>query len=169
VASVSAASRRSARGRYLVAGAQQRLAEIVKRLLGAAGHQDLIVLKMQVVITAEFFAHRVLEAVVAVHRGVVGEPLVDGLVGGAFDAVRGREIRFAGAQAGHRVAAAVIGLDGRRFGVDLQRQRRLYAFDSVSVGHPCLLTEMPFKGYADQGSVKREGREKGVKGPEAGN
>jgi len=97
---------------YFVPGVQQRLGHVVEALLAAAGDQDLVGLVFQFVFPAEFVDNGLLEHGGAVHCGVLGLAVADGLDGGFFDVLRGVEVGLSGAQADD-VAAGGAQLGGQ--------------------------------------------------------
>ncbi len=113
---------------HFVAAVQQRLGQIVKALLAAAGHQNLLGLVAQAVVALELGDDGFLQAGRAVHRRVFGEAGVNRLDGGVLDE-RGRiEIRLAGAQTDYILAGRLefVGLGGHRQG--RRRFDALYTF-----------------------------------------
>jgi hypothetical protein len=87
-------------------------------MLRAAGDEDLLRVVREVAIPRELCDDRLLELGDTVDHGVLGEPLVDGLLGRVLDVLRGVEVRLAGAEADD---VAALGAQLRGPGRDDQR------------------------------------------------
>jgi hypothetical protein len=68
-------------------------------MLGAAGDEDLLALVIEIAVPPELGDDGVLELGDTVDHRILGESLVDGLLGGFLDVRWGIEIRLAGAEA----------------------------------------------------------------------
>ena len=98
---------------HLVAGIEQRAAQVEDRLLGAVRHQDLRARVLETVVAAELADDRVAQLDGALDRGVTGVAGADrrdarlGNMGGRV------EVRLAGAQADDVLALGLAGPHGR--------------------------------------------------------
>lgn len=83
----------------LVTRIDHGLGQIEKTLLAAAGDQNLIWGVVKAVVSLELGDDGLLELRSTVHRGVFGETVIDRANGGAFDVIRGVEVRLTSAEA----------------------------------------------------------------------
>jgi hypothetical protein len=102
--------------------------KVIDALLGAAGHQHLVGLVLDLVVAAELLADGLAQLEDALDGRVLGAPGADGLDRRGLDVLRRIEIRLAGAEADDVAAGALefLGLGGHG-----QGRRRLDAGDPL--------------------------------------
>ena len=83
----------------LVAGVDEALDDLEQALLGTSGDDNLLGLVLETVVAQELGADGFLEVGIAGHRRIVGEIVVDGLLGGFLHHLGGVEVGLADAEA----------------------------------------------------------------------
>ena len=84
---------------HLVARVDEALDHLEQALLGAGADDNLLWLVLQAIVAHQLGADGLLEVRVARHRGIVGEIVVDGLLGGFLHHLGGVEVGLADAEA----------------------------------------------------------------------